>query len=211
MVESSSRFDACDGALLEHLAEYISLALSKQMVLQADMGYRLDRIFSDILSGPEQEPELVEQWFSEFGWLASHQYFCINLKVAALDLENMTVRFVCSHMEKMLPQSCAFQYQNHIVIFVNLTRFGGDAEDVKDKIIYFLRDSFLKAASSLRQKSRILSNLYVAEKSSLILEEPQTLSNRPMPVAASNGFRSGYSRAIASITWNWTSVTLAAE
>ena len=148
MVESSSRFDACDGALLEHLAEYINLALSKQMVLQADMGYRLDRIFSDILSGPEQDPELLEQWFSEFGWLASHRYFCINLKVAALDLENMTVRFVCSHMENMLPQSCAFQYQNHIVIFVNLTRFGGDAEDVKDKIIYFLRDSFLKAGFS---------------------------------------------------------------
>lgn len=148
MVESSSRFDACDGALLEHLGEYVSLALSKQTVLQADMGYRLDRIFSDILSGPEQDPELVEQWFSEFGWLAAHRYFCINLKVAALDLENMTVRFVCSHVEKLLPQSCAFQYQQQIVIFVNLTRFGGDAEDVKDKIIYFLRDSFLKAGFS---------------------------------------------------------------
>ena len=31
---------------------------------------------------------------------------------------------------------------------MNLTRFGGDAEDVKDKIIYFLRDSFLKAGFS---------------------------------------------------------------
>ena len=148
MVESSSRFDACDGALLEHLADYVSLALSKQMVLQADMGYRLDRILSDILSGPEQEPEILEQWFSEFGWLPEHRYFWINLKMAALDMENMTIRFVCSHMEKMLPQSCSFQYQDHIVIFVNLTKFGGDMEDVKDKIIYFLRDSFLKAGFS---------------------------------------------------------------
>lgn len=148
MVESSSRFDACDGALLEHLSEYIALALSKQSVLQADMGYRLDRIFSDILSGPNQDPELTQQWLSEFGWLSVHRYLCISLKVAALDLENMTVRFVCSHIEKMLPDSCVFQYQNSIVIFVNLTRFGGDGEDVKDKIIYFLRDSFLKAGFS---------------------------------------------------------------
>ena len=111
------------------------------------MGYRLDRIFSDILSGPNRTRSFWSSGFqSSAGWPPTgilHQS-----EGAALDLENMTVRFVCSHMENMLPQSCAFQYQNHIVIFVNLTRFGGDAEDVKDKIIYFLRDSFLKAGFS---------------------------------------------------------------
>ena len=147
-VESLSRFEAYDGALLEHLTEYIKLALSKQMTLQADMGYRLDRILSDILLNPDQDSEVTRQWFSEFGWLPEHRYFCINLKVAALDLENMTVRFICSHIENMLGNSCAFQYENNITIFVNLTRFGGGAADALEKIVYFLRDSFLKAGLS---------------------------------------------------------------
>ena len=116
--------------------------------LQTDMGYRLDRILSDILLNPDQDGEVIRQWFSEFGWLPQHRYFCINLKVAALDLENMTVRFICSHIENMLGHSCAFQYENNIAIFVNLTRFGGSSEDAMEKIVYFLRDSFLKAGLS---------------------------------------------------------------
>jgi hypothetical protein len=148
MVESLSCFEAYDGALLEHLTGYIRLALSKQMTLQADMGYRLDRILSDILLNPNQDGKVTEQLFSEFGWLPEHRYFCISLKMAALDLENMTVRFVCRHIENMLGHSCAFQYENNITIFVNLTRFGGGIDDAMEKIVYFLRDSFLKAGLS---------------------------------------------------------------
>lgn len=148
MVESMNRFAAYDGALLEHLARYIEMALSKQTVLQTDMGYRLDRILSDVLLNGQQELDFAQQWLSEFGWLASHRYMCINLRVAAPDLENMTIRFICSHVEKLLGHCCAFQYENSVAVFVNLSRSQSDVDDVKDKLIYFLRDSFLKAGFS---------------------------------------------------------------
>lgn len=148
MTENLRRFEPYDGALLEYLAKYIKRALAKQLTFQADMGYRLDRVISDVLIHAEQDLSVTEQLFSEFGWLPAHRFLCITLKMAALDLENMTVRFVCSHMEKMLGNSCAFQYENNITIFVNLTRMGGDVEDALEKIVYFLRDSFLKAGIS---------------------------------------------------------------
>ena len=150
MVEILSRFESYDGALLEHLTGYIKMALSKQMFLQVDMGYRLDRILSDILSNPGQDKKVVEEWFSEFGWLPSHRYFCMNLKMTSLDLENMTVRFICKHMEGMLGESssCAFQYENNITIFVNLTLLESSVSDVMGKIVHFLRDIFLKAGVS---------------------------------------------------------------
>lgn len=150
MVEILSRFEPYDGALLEHLTGYIKLAVAKQMILQTDMGYRLDRILSDILSNPGQDRKIVEQSFSEFGWLPGHRYFCINLKVNSLDWENMTIRFICKHMEGMLGKSssCAFQYENNIAIFVNLTLLEGSVKDVLEKSIYFLRDTFLKAGIS---------------------------------------------------------------
>lgn len=148
MVEEMVRFAPFEGALLERLAEYLQNALSKQLYVQTDMGYRLDRILSEILSSEPSNPEVVNQKFSEFGWRPDHNYFCITLKLAALDLENMTVRFICRHIEKLLPHACAFPYENYITIFVNLSRFGSDVEDALGKIVYFLRDSYLKAGIS---------------------------------------------------------------
>ena len=148
MMEELVRFSPFEGEILERLAEAIQTALSKQLYVQTDMGYRLDRILSEILAGSSTDQEVVSQWFSEFGWRPGHSYFCITLKLAALDLENMTMRFISSHIEKLLPHACAFPYENYISIFVNLTRFGGDMDEAMGKIVYFLRDSFLKAGIS---------------------------------------------------------------
>lgn len=148
MVEELVRFAPFEGAVLERLAEFVQIALSKQLYVQADMGYRLDRILSEILANGNAEEEVMNSWFGEFGWRPEHKYFCITLKLAALDLEDMTVRFICSHIEKLLPNACAFPYGNYITIFVNLNRFGGDIEDAISNIVYFLRDSFLKAGIS---------------------------------------------------------------
>ena len=148
MAESISRFEAYDGALLEHLARHISHVVSSHAVYHSDMGYRLDRILSDILNDVSQDEEMMRQSFAEFGWKADHRYLCLVLKVASTDLENMTARFLCNHLENMVENSSVFQHKGNITAFVNLTRFGGDSEDVKDRIIFFLRDSFLKVGFS---------------------------------------------------------------
>lgn len=150
MVESLSRFKTYDGALLEYLSVYIQRALARLIDSQIEIGQRLDRILSDILSNPGRDNKSAEKWFSEFGWQAEHHYFCISLKVNALDWANMTVRFICKHMESMLEKgaSCAFQYENNIAIFVNLTRMGKEVEEILERIVSFLKDTFLKAGVS---------------------------------------------------------------
>ena len=148
LVESLNRFETFDGALLEHLASHLGHELSMHTHMLMENGYRLDRILLDILSGDEQDDELKKQWLEDFGWRPEHRYLCLVVKVALTDLENMTARFLCSHIESMLKHSSVFQFEGNIAAFVNLTRFDGDADDVKDRIIYFLRDSFLKAGFS---------------------------------------------------------------
>ncbi len=150
MVESLSRFKSYDGALLEYLSAYIQTALARLIDSRVEIGHRLDRILSDILSNPGRDNKSAEKWFSEFGWLATHRYFCVSLKVNSLDWANMTVRFICKHMESMLGKcgSCAFQYENNIAIFVNLTLMESGAEEVLEKMESFLKDTFLKAGVS---------------------------------------------------------------
>ena len=62
----------------------------------------------------------------------------------------MTVRFICKHMESMMGKngSCAFQYKNNIAIFVNLTLLETGTEEVLEKMVNFLKDTFLKAGVS---------------------------------------------------------------
>lgn len=52
MVESLSRFKSYDGALLEYLSAYIQMALTRLIDSRVEIGHRLDRILSDILSNP---------------------------------------------------------------------------------------------------------------------------------------------------------------
>ena len=150
MVESLSRFKSYDGALLEYLSGYIQMALERLIDSQVEIGKRLDRILSDILSNPGRDSKSAEKWFSDFGWLPGHRYFCISLKVNSLEWANMTVRFICKHMESMLGKcgSCAFPYENDIAIFVNLTLMDSETEKVLEKIVSFLQDTFLKAGVS---------------------------------------------------------------
>ncbi len=150
MVENLSRFESYDGALLEHLANYIQMALARQMDIQVDMAYHLDRVLPEFLSDPGRDRKILEERLAEFGWLPQHRYFCINLKVDSLDWESMTVRFICKHMEGMLGKacSCAFPYKNNVVVFLNLSLLEGGVEEMLDKIGAFLRDVFLKAGIS---------------------------------------------------------------
>lgn len=150
MVESLSRFKEYDGALLEYLSGYIQTALSRLIDSKIEIGHRLDRILSDILSNPGRDNRGIEKWFAEFGWLPSHRYFCISLKVNSLEWANMTVRFICKHMEGMLGKcgSCAFPYENRIAIFANLTLMESEMDEVLGKIVNFLKDTFLKAGIS---------------------------------------------------------------
>lgn len=62
----------------------------------------------------------------------------------------MTVRFICKHMESMMGKngSCAFQYKNNLAIFVNLTLLETGTEEVLEKMVNFLKDTFLKALGS---------------------------------------------------------------
>ncbi len=150
MVESLSRFKSYDGALLEYLSVYIQAALSRLIDSRVEIGHRLDRILSDILSNPGRDNKSAEKWFSDLGWLATHRYFCISLKVNSLDWANMTVSFICKHMEGMLGKSgsCAFRYKNNIAIFANLTLMETDIEEILGKMVNFLKDTFLKAGVS---------------------------------------------------------------
>lgn len=146
--EDLKEIDVACAPLLAHLADYISLSLSRNGPDSGHAGYSLEHLLKDVIGNKILDFTLMDNRFSEYGWLSSHDYCCMSLKTAALDRQNLTVKYICHHFEEIITGACAFQYEEDIIIFVNLTRFGKVAEELVTSCVEFLRDSFLKAGIS---------------------------------------------------------------
>ena len=148
VAEELEPIQASAAPLLEHLSGYIQTILNHSEQSSIGAGYTLEHLLSDIISEQQANYSLIENQLSEFGWYSSHNYCCMSLKVASLDQQNLTTKYLCSHVEKIVPGSCAFPYGDELVIFVNLTRYDGTVDQLINRIVFFLRDNFLKTGVS---------------------------------------------------------------
>ena len=145
--EVCSSFQPGMTGLLEYMAGYLKKILGHPYMTGEGEARSLQTVLIEAL-GKTQNPEQLGQRLALYGWAQDHQYVCLVFQTALLDQQNLTVSFICRHIESLLSHACAFPYQEDILVFVNLTRFGGTVEDVYRKLLLFLRDSFLKAGIS---------------------------------------------------------------
>ena len=148
LVEELTEISKGLAPLLAHLAGYIQMLLNHSDMGSIGKGYSLEHLLSDIISGKETDYSTIDSQLSEFGWASSHTYCCMSLKTASLDQQNLTSKYLCHHFEEIVPGSCAFRYEDDLVIFINLTRYDQSVDQLLNHTIVFLRDSFLKTGVS---------------------------------------------------------------
>ncbi|WP_148408631.1 PucR family transcriptional regulator [Murimonas intestini] len=146
--EIMRKFVPGDVEALVSFGGFISKILEKRSADGKENVHTLHHILLQVVENEEKELAQIEQELFEYGWVPEHRYVCMNFKVPMIDKQNMSVNFICKHIESLVHSSCAFQFESDIVVYINLTRFNGDTEDVFDKLVYFLRDSYLKAGIS---------------------------------------------------------------
>ena len=134
--------------LLQHLASYLEPVLLRADEDSLSESYSLERTLSEIISGKMTDYAVINSHLSEYGWAAGHSYCCMTLKMTSLDSQNLTSHYLCHHFEEIVPGSCAFQYEEELVVFINLTRFDGTIDKLLLTTTPFLRDSFLKTGVS---------------------------------------------------------------
>lgn len=146
--ESLEPLDDFHLPLIAHLAGYLQMALSYTDIDNAGETYPLEDLLRDIISRKVTDQTRIDNNLAEYGWYPSHSYCCLNLKMASLAQQNLTSQYLCRNLEEIITGSCAFRYENELVIFVNLTRFDGTIDQLLNDSIVFLRDSFLKTGVS---------------------------------------------------------------
>ena len=97
------------------------------------------------------ELRIICRWsreLSELGWSGNHEYMCLILQITYLNQQNLSTKAICRYIKKKFEDSVSFLYQDEIVAFFDLTRLGKSQEEVAGKLVYFIRDTYLKAGYS---------------------------------------------------------------
>ena len=137
-----------DGFLLETLAGIIEHALLHNTAPAAGGDQVLQTILLTAISDRTADYVTISQRMDATGWLSSHYYLCVVLQVSYLDQKNLTVRAICGYLETLLSASCAFQFKDDIVVFVNLSLSAMSLDEISARLSFFIRDSLLKAGYS---------------------------------------------------------------
>ena len=134
--------------LLQPLSSYLEPLLLRADEDSLSESYSLERTLTEIISEKMTDYAVINSHLSEYGWTSGHSYCCMTLKMTSLDSQNLTSHYLCHHFEEIVPGSCAFQYEEELVVFINLTRFDGTIDKLLLTTTPFLRDSFLKTGVS---------------------------------------------------------------
>lgn len=140
--------DITFGFVLEHLADYVTHALSTNTVVSHDSAHTLHRIFQTILTDPSADYVEVSQQLTNLGWLSEHTYQCMLIEAGILDARNLTLRSICSYVENAVPGSCAVEHRGNAVVFINLNLCTISENDAFQKLVGFIRESMLNAGYS---------------------------------------------------------------
>lgn len=146
--EYTTPFRSYHKTFLKHLGTYISYALLHNAMQRSSQDKTLRNILINLLSNKNADYMTVSDQLTNAGWFPTHTYVCLTFRITFLDVQNLTVNSICDYVENIVPGSCAFSFKKNIVAFANLDLFDGTIDDISEKLIYFIRDSFLKLSFS---------------------------------------------------------------
>lgn len=153
--------------VLDILVEKLEYLLAHEAE-EEDPDRDMEQIFVRILSDRTADYMQVSRELSELGWSGNHEYMCLILQITYLNQQNLSTKAICRYIKKKFEDSVSFLYQDEIVAFFDLTRLGKSQEEVAGKLIYFIRDTYLKAGYSRVMTGHMnLRRQYVQAKTAL--------------------------------------------
>jgi sugar diacid utilization regulator len=108
----------------------------------------MEQIFERILSDRTADPMQMSHQLAALGWGADQEYLCLVLQITYLNQKQLSIQAISRYLRKQFPDAVSFLYEEEIVTFFNLSRLGLSEEEVGEKLVYFIRDSYLKAGYS---------------------------------------------------------------
>lgn len=169
LILTECRVEITQGVIcvLDILSEKLEFLLAHEEE-ETDPDRDIEQIFVRVLSDRTADYMQISRELSELGWGGNHEYMCLILQITYLNQQNLSTKAISRYIKKKLGDSVSFLYQDEIVAFFDLTRLGMNQEEVAGKLVYFIRDTYLKAGYSRVMTGHMnLRRQYVQAKTAL--------------------------------------------
>lgn len=169
LILTECRVEITQGVIcvLDILSEKLEFLLAHEEE-ETDPDRDIEQIFVRVLSDRTADYMQISRELSELGWGGNHEYMCLILQITYLNQQNLSTKAISRYIKKKLGDSVSFLYQDEIVVFFDLTRLGMNQEEVAGKLVYFIRDTYLKAGYSRVMTGHMnLRRQYVQAKTAL--------------------------------------------
>jgi hypothetical protein len=147
LLELAREIKPHESALLEHLADYIRLALGLVTGGSA-VSLSITGFMANILSGEINSREYIEEQMPGFGWKPDDEFVIYRIFTYLHEKNDRTLGFMTTRIADLFDEQCVFEHDDSIVAVFDLTTRGGGDVPIDVTMADFLRDNNLTAGKS---------------------------------------------------------------
>lgn len=147
LTESRSSLSGGDVCILDEVSEKLEFLLGRKAE-ENNPDYDMEQLFIRILSDRTADYVEVSRKLSELGWRREHRYMCLVLQITYLNQHSLSTKAICRYIKNKFNYSVSFLYKDEIVVYFNLSLLQMEQDEAASILIYFIRDSYLKAGYS---------------------------------------------------------------
>jgi hypothetical protein len=144
LLELTREIKVYESALLEHLSDYIRLALGL-VTGGSSVTLSITDFMTNVLSGEINSSDYIEEQMAGFGWKAADEFVIYRVFTNLHEKNDRTLGFMTTRIADLFDEQCVFEHDDSIVAVFNLTARGGGDVPVDVMMADFLRDNNLTA------------------------------------------------------------------
>ena len=185
IIECESSLSESDWYLITILAHHAEYIVHRMHSESSSRSTTLQSIFQSVLSDRTADYMNISHLLEHVGWLPEHTYLCSVILTSGPGHYSLNDNTICQYISSDFPASCSIVFKEHVVSFYNLTLLAMEPEDVFQSLVYFIRDSMLKAGYSRPMTGHMnLRRQYLQALTALTMGceiQPQHFSQIAMP------------------------------
>lgn len=139
--------------LFDHLGSYVTTAFLKYTddILVKRQNDRIHTLFKKMLNSDEEVSEkAIRGVFDAYGWDLSNSFLLHVIDLSGHSSQETVIPYLCTHLERDWPNSCAIANTNEIIWIVNtdLSRETREGQAFSLAFVYLIRELCCKAGIS---------------------------------------------------------------
>jgi sugar diacid utilization regulator len=107
-----------------------------------------DHLLFELLSNREVEVKLLHKYLDYYHWSGKDSFFCCQLPISSYEKSVLTANALSFQLSTNIKESCVIQFENAIVLLINLTRSSKTRNQHLGNLAYFIREGIIKAGVS---------------------------------------------------------------